>query len=152
MKKVTFCYNRISSSIFTIVPLGIVLGSTPNLAKFINAHDTTNWLLILLFDFCFLMISVYIIFKQLIPALQGKIALEMDEAGITSYVKNIVIKWEDIKTIELKSGKTSSSLYITFKWETDRENHLRIALGFIAGDESKIYDTAIAYFEESKSI
>jgi hypothetical protein len=115
MEKVTFSYNRISSLLFTILPLGIIALSVPNLLKFINEHDTINWFLIVLFDFCFLLIVIYIIIKQLIPSLQGKVAFEIDAIGITSYTKNVIIKWGDIKTIELGSGQTSSSLYITFK-------------------------------------
>ena len=150
MKKVTFQYSRISSLLFTILPLGIILMSVPNLIKFIKTHDTTNWLLILSFDFFFLLLLVYIIFKQLVPALQGKIALEINQDGIISYVRNFDISWEDVQRIELKTGKSSSSLYITFKYETDHGRNLRISLGFVDGNESQIYDTVITYFEKSK--
>jgi len=126
--------------------------SIPNLLRFIHERDTTNWLLILSFDLCFLLLAAYVIVKQLVPALQGKIAFEIDETGITSYVKSVVIKWEEIKEIELRRGRTSSSLYITFKWDTDHGSHLRIALGFVEGDDSKIRDKVIVYFEESKMV
>jgi len=150
MKKISFRYSKISSSLFTISLLGIFAMSIPNLIKFINQNDTTSWLLFLLFDLCFLLIAVYIIVKQLIPALQDKIAFEIDETGITSYVKNVVIKWEDIEKIEMKSGKTSSVLYVTYKCDTDRARHLRIALAFVEGDDAEIYNEVMAYFEKSK--
>jgi len=94
--------------------------------------------------------AMYIIVKQLVPALQGRTAFEIDETGITSYVKNVVIKWGDIEKIEMNSGKTSSSIYITFKWDTDRGRHLRITLRFVDGDDSEIYDEVMAYLEKSK--
>ncbi len=125
--------------------------SIPNLIKFIQANDVVNWRVILIFDFLFVLLSVYIVIKKLIPAFQGKVALELNSTGLTSYTKNVSIEWKEIEDIEQRSGKTSSSLYITFKWETDHGRNIRIPLGFVDGSDSKIYDTVLTYFKRANA-
>ena len=128
--------------------IGMIIMSIPHIIKFIYANDTTNWLLIIVFDFLLLIMLIYIIIKQLIPAIKGKIALEINSVGIISYVKNVEIEWKDIQEINTITGKTSSAIDIKFKWETDYGNQIRIGLGFIEGNDSKIYDTMISFFEK----
>jgi hypothetical protein len=93
---------------------------------------------------------IYLIVKQLIPALKGKLALEINSGGIVSYVKNVEIVWKDIQEIDQVTGKTSSAINIKFKYKTDRGNHIRIGLGFIGGDDSEIYNTIISFYEKAK--
>ena len=148
MQTIIYRYNKISSSIFTIGLLGITVCSLPSLIKFVNNHDTINWLLILVFDLLFFLMLLYIVIKYWIPALQNKVALELNRTGIISYAKNVTIEWKDIERIELKTTRTSSLLYITFKWETDHGNYIRIPLGYVGGNDSDIYDEAINYLKK----
>jgi len=150
MEKETFGYSKVGTLLFTVLPLGMILLSLSSLIKFIDLHQTTNWLLILLFDLCFLVMLIFIVIKMLIPMLQGRIALEISSIGITSYVKNVVIKWDEIENLEFRSGQTSSSLYIALNCQTDRGNHVRIALTSIEGNDFKIYTTVKECFERSK--
>jgi len=89
------------------------------------------------------------VIKYLIPALQNKVALELNKTGIVSYIKNVVIEWKDIERIDLRTTRTSSLLYITFKWETDHGNYIRIPLGPVGGSDSDIYNNAIDYLKKA---
>ena len=150
MQPVKYFYSKLNSFPFTILLTGIIILSIPHIIKFVYANDMTNWLLIITFDFLLLVILIYLIVKQLIPAIKGKVALEINSVGIISYVKNIEVLWKDIQEIDQVTGKTSSAINIKFKYKTDRGNHIRIGLGFIGGDDSEIYNTIISFFEKSK--
>ena len=149
MPTVTYRYSKINSTLFVVLCAGMIGISIPNLIHFVNIQNSTNWELILVFDFAFAVMLLYMMVKQFIPAMQGKIALEINPIGIISYVKNINIEWKDIKDVDFRTGKSSSSLYITFKYETDRGDHVRIPLAFIAGNDSKIYNTVKEYLNRS---
>ncbi|MEO6849359.1 MAG: hypothetical protein ABI203_00335 [Mucilaginibacter sp.] len=150
MQSVTYPYSKTSSLIVTLLPTAIILLSISQLKKFIYAHEATNALMILGFDFLFFVLLSYIIIKQLLPAFKGKIALEINSTGIISFAKNVTIGWSDIERIEFQNpAKASASLYITFKFETDHGNDIRIPLGFVRGVDSKIYETAIDFFKNS---
>jgi len=146
IQPMTYPYSKKSSLFFTVFFTGIILISIPFLVKSINNKDNVYWL-ISLWDLPYILMLIYIILKQLIPAFTNKPALEINVDGITSFVKNVSISWSDIENIDLKSGKTSAALYITFKWETDHGNYIRIPLGFVAGSDDEIYDTAIKRFK-----
>jgi len=72
MEKETFGYSKVGTLLFTVLPLGMILLSLSSLIKFIDLHQTTNWLLILLFDLCFLVMLIFIVIKMLIPMLQAE--------------------------------------------------------------------------------
>ncbi|MDB4924689.1 MAG: hypothetical protein JWR23_745 [Mucilaginibacter sp.] len=123
--------------------------SIPHLIKFIVIGDFVNWGLILFVDLLLIAMFVYLFVKYFIPAFQNKIALEINSEEIISYIKDVSIKWSDVKEVTTVSGRYSSSLYIKFKYETDHGDSIRIGLQYIKGDNEKIYDTAILYFEQS---
>jgi hypothetical protein len=149
MQTIVYRYNKISSSVFVIGLLGIILCSLPSIINFLNAYDTVNWLLILIFDFLFFLMLLYIVIKQWIPALQNKAALEISKTGIISYTKNVTIEWKDVENIDLRTTRTSSLLYITFRWQTDHGNYIRIPLGFVSGSDEEIYSYAADYFKKA---
>ena len=114
MQTIKYTY---SSILFTILFGGLIIFSVPHLIKFIYDGNTLNWSLLLIFDLFILLMLLYIIVKNLIPALQNKIAIELNQTSIISYAKNINIEWKNIEKIQLRTGRSSSALYITFKYE-----------------------------------
>jgi len=150
MQPVKYFYSIKNSSFFTILFTGIIVISIPRIIKFVEAHDTANWLLIVAFDLIFLIMLLYVLVKQLIPALKCKVALEINSEGIAAHAKNTTIEWRDVYDIEYISGKTVASIGIYLKSGNERGNYIRIGLGFVAGDESKIYDTMKSFFETYK--
>ncbi|MHB8208444.1 MAG: hypothetical protein ACYDDY_13705 [Mucilaginibacter sp.] len=93
--------------------------------------------------------AVIVVVKYTIPAILGQIALELNNEELVSYMRNVSIPWNDIEDIDLRSGKSSSSLYITFKVETDHGSHIRIPLQFVMGKDEDIYETVKAYKQHS---
>lgn len=102
-------------------------------------------MLIVALDVAFIVMAVIVVVKYTIPAIQGRIALELNNEELVSYMRNISIPWNDIEDISLRTGKSSSSLYITFKVETDYGSYLRIPLQFVTGKDEDIYETVKAY-------
>jgi len=147
MQTIAYPYSKVSGIFFSALLLAIISMSIPHLIKFINNHELTNWVFILIFDFVITLILLYIVIKQLIPALKNQIALELNETGLVSYAKNVIIEWKDIKDVRLIMGKSSSALELNFKWKTDHGNYIRIPLGFVKGNDSKIYDTILSYLQ-----
>ena len=88
--------------------------------------------------------------KRLIPALKGDIALELDEEGISDYIRDVSISWPDIGQISIKSGRSASTLQIDLKWESDYGTQIAIPLRWVKGKDREIYETALAYFEQFK--
>ena len=102
-------------------------------------------MLIVAFDVAFVVMALIVVIKYTIPAIQGRIALELNNKGLVSYMRKVTIPWNDIEDIDLRSGKSSSSLYITFKVETDHGSHIRIPLQFVTGNDEEIYKTVKTY-------
>lgn len=147
MQTIKYTYSKTSSILFTILFGGLIIFSVPHLIKFIYDGNTLNWSLLLIFDLFILLMLLYIIVKNLIPALQNKIAIELNQTSIISYAKNINIEWKNIEKIQLRTGRSSSALYITFKYETDHGSHIRIPLGFVQGNDDEIYNTVLDYLK-----
>lgn len=150
MQTINYIYSKTSSILFTALLGGLIIFSLPYLINFIYNGDSLNWSLLLIFDLFIFLMLLYIIIKTLIPAVQNKVALELNQTSIISYAKNINIEWKSIEKIQLRSGRSSSSLYITFKYETDHGSHIRIPLGFVQGNDEKIYNTMIVYLKSNK--
>jgi hypothetical protein len=126
--------------------LGIIGFSVPHLLGFVAIKDLVSASLIGGFDFALLAIALFVMIRFAIPAAQGKIALALDAEGIINYARNVTIPWGEIKDIDLRSSKTQSSLYITFKWETDHGAYIRVPLGYVKGDDEAIYAAVKEYF------
>jgi hypothetical protein len=130
---------------WTVFMMGIVGWSIPHLLKFAQAKDVESCLLIAAFDLCFIIMLTIVVIKYTIPALQGRIALELNDDEMVSYMRNVSIPWDDIEDIDLRTGKSSASLYITFKVDTNHGSHIRIPLQFIKGNDEEIYEAVKTY-------
>jgi len=96
----------------------------------------------------FISLTTVIIFKRLLPALRGDIALQLDEEGISDYVKEVSINWKDIKEINLVRGRSASIMRVDMKWESDYGSQIAIYLRWIKGNDDEIYETTLAYFDQ----
>ncbi len=92
-----------------------------------------------------------VVVKRLVPALKGDISLEVDEEGINDYIRDVSISWKDIKGINLVRGRSASIMQIDLKWESDYGNRIGIPLRWVKGKDAEIYDTVMAYFEQSNN-
>lgn len=109
---------------------------------------TLSWIIIAIADLIFLTLFLYVLIKRLIPALKNEVALELNEEGITDYIRNIVIEWADVQDINLERGRNFSKMVIDLKEETDYGKQIAISLRWVAGKDLEICNTTMAYFEE----
>jgi len=149
MQTTNYIYSKTNSILFTALLGGLIIFSVPHLINFIYNGNSLNWSLLLIFDLFILLMLLYIIIKALIPAIQNKVVLELNQTSIISYAKDINIEWKNIEKIQLKSGRSSSALYIIFKYETERGSYIRIPLGFVQGNDEEIYNNALDYLKNS---
>ena len=151
MQSQTYLYSKWGGILITTGLFLLVICSLSQLIHFIQLNDKTNYLLIAGFDIMILLLLLYIFIKQLIPALKGKVALELNDEALISYAKNIEIPWKDVKEIEFITGQTSSALHVTFKYETDHGSWVRIPLSVLKGNDEEIYKNVKSYFEKTSS-
>lgn len=120
------------------------------LTNVLQANNTLGWGIFALFAIGFVFMLGMLVTKRLIPALKGDIALELDEEGISDYIRDVSISWPDIGQISIKSGRSASTLQIDLKWESDYGTQIAIPLRWVKGKDREIYETALAYFEQFK--
>lgn len=117
---------------------------------FINvlaADSFVGWAVFSLFALAFLLMFVLVIVKRFVPALRGDIALQLDEEGISDYIRNISINWGDIDEISMVRGRSASSVRVGLKFDSDYGNWIIIPLRWIKGNDDDIYDAITAYYE-----
>ena len=105
------------------------------------------WMILGFCSLVFITLSAVIVMKRLVPAIKGNIALQVDEEGISDFVKEISIEWKDVKEIQLVRGRSASIMRIDLKWETDYGSQIAIYLRWVKGKDQEIYDTTLDYFE-----
>ncbi|MGN6180001.1 MAG: hypothetical protein ACTHNW_12515 [Mucilaginibacter sp.] len=150
LKPIKYPYSKATSYLYTLCPLAIVTFSVSHLIHFIQVKDFTSSTLIIVFDGIFILMMLFVAIRFALPATLGKIALEFTSEGIVDYKRNVIISWDDIEDIDLRSSQTQSSLYITFNYVTDHGTHIRVPLGYVKGDDESIYTRAKEYCREFK--
>ena len=126
--------------------LMIILMLLP-LSNVVAVNSTVSWVIYGVCALIFLFLVTLLIIKRLIPALKGEIALELNEQGLIDYIRNITIDWKDIKDINLKGGRSASTILIELKWESDYGSQIVIPLRWVKGKDAEIYETVMSYFE-----
>jgi hypothetical protein len=96
----------------------------------------------------FATLSAVIVMKRLVPAIKGNVALQLDEEGISDFIKEISIEWKDVKEIHLVRGRSASIMRVDLKWETDYGSQIAIYLRWVKGKDKEIYETTLNYFED----
>jgi hypothetical protein len=121
------------------------------LRNVLGANTTFIWMLYGFCLFMFISLSAVIITKRLIPAIKGDIALQLDDEGISDYIRDISIEWADIKDITLVRGRSAAIMKIELKFESDYGSQIAVTLRWVKGKDSEIYETTLAYFEQMTS-
>ncbi|MDR3693348.1 hypothetical protein [Mucilaginibacter sp.] len=119
-----------------------------------NVLAVNSVLIWAVYGFCgmiFIGLSAVIITKRVIPAIKGDIALQLDDEGISDYIRDVSIEWTDIKEISLIRGRSASTMKIELKFESDYGSEIAIPLRWIKGKDDEIYETTLAYFEQITS-
>ena len=75
-------------------------------------------------------------------------ALQLDDEGISDFVKDVSIRWADIQDISLIEGRTAAIIRVDLKWETEYGSQIGIYLRWVKGKDQEIYENTLAYFEE----
>ncbi|HZY36424.1 MAG TPA: STM3941 family protein [Mucilaginibacter sp.] len=105
------------------------------------------WIVVGFCTLVFMTLSAVIIMKRLVPAIKGNVALQVDDEGISDFVKEISIEWKDVKEIHLVPGRSASIIRVDLKWETNYGSQIAIYLRWVRGKDGEIYDTVMAHFE-----
>lgn len=111
-------------------------------------------LIYIIVGFCglvFATLSAVIVMKRLVPAIKGNVALQLDDEGISDFIKEISIEWKDVKEIHLVRGRSAAIMRVDLKWETDYGSQIAIYLRWIKGKDQEIYETTLDYFEHYRT-
>jgi len=119
------------------------------LSSTIGANSKLGWGIYGVFSVIFLFIAVLLITKRLIPAIKVDIALQLDDEGISDYIRDVSISWKDIKQINLVGGRSASIMQVNLKFESDYGSQVNIPLRWVKGKDEEIYETTMAYFEQA---
>jgi hypothetical protein len=128
------------ASFFVMLVLMLLL-----LTNVMGSNSKAGWIVYGLMVIVFVLISALLIAKRLIPAIQGKIALELNETCLVDYIRNITIDWKDIKEISLIRSRSSSIIRVNLKWVSDYGSEIAIPLRFVKGRDNDIYNEVRAY-------
>ncbi|MCR8558322.1 hypothetical protein KXD93_11735 [Mucilaginibacter sp. BJC16-A38] len=145
MKSKEFPYS-LSYTLATIVVMLVLM-----LMLFTNvkgSNSTWAWAIYGVFAVIFFLVCGLLVVKRLIPAMQGKTALELNENCIIDYIRNITINWTDVKEIGLVRGRSSSLIRVSLKWVSDYGSEIDIPLRFVKGKDEAIYDEVLEYFAQ----
>jgi len=145
-------YSVNSALLGIALPLVFIAITFNNLCYSYLNQNNINWMLIAGADLLLLSYMAFVVIKRLIPALQGQVALELNEKGINDYVHNIAIEWSYVKDLELEYGRNAAKLIVDLKHETEYGTQVVIRLRWVKGKDSEIFDEAYTYFEEVKGL
>ena len=120
------------------------------LVSTINAGNMMSWAIYALCTMLFLFLLTSIILKRLIPALHNDVALELDDDGLSDYIRDISINWADIEDITLTRGRSAASIFIKLKWESYYGRTLSVPLRWVKGNDADIFESVLFYFEQNK--
>lgn len=104
------------------------------------------WILLGFCSLVFISLAAVIVMKRLVPAIKRNVALQLDDEGISDFIKEISIEWKDVKEIHLVQGSSASIIRVDLKWETNYGSQIAIYLRWIKGKDQEIYETTLAYF------
>jgi len=149
---IEYPYSKGSALLGVVLPLIFFAVTFNNLKYSWVNHYTLVLVLISFADLIFLSLLVFVLIKRLIPALRNEVALELNDEGITDYMRNIVIEWADVKDINMERGRNFSKMIVDLKHETEYGSQIAVSLRWIQGKDLEICETTMAYFEEVTSL
>jgi hypothetical protein len=123
-----------------------------NLVASYQYHVILGILIIVTCDLIFLSYLFFAFTKRFIPALQGKTALELNEQGITDYIRNIVIEWSYVQDLAHEYGRNASKIIVKLKHETEYGTEVVIRLRWVKGKDREIFEAVYNYFKETNRL
>jgi hypothetical protein len=133
---------------FSLATLAVMIVLMAIVLHNVWGHQTDIvWMVLGFCSLVFITLSAVIITKRLVPAIKGNVALQLDDEGISDFIKEISIEWKDVKEIHLVPGRSASIIRVDLKWETNYGSQIAIYLRWIKGKDKEIYETTLAYFE-----
>jgi len=145
MPPVKYPYSLNYSLATFLVMLVLMLLLFSNVAA---SKSTVSWIIYGVFVLVFLLISALLLVKRILPAIQGKTALEFNNICLIDYLRNITVDWKDVKSIEFIRGRSSSILLLNLKWASDYGSEIAIPLRFVKGKDEDICNQAQVYLEQ----
>jgi hypothetical protein len=140
-------YSTKQTTYVILLFVGIIIFGCYEIKTDAPADDL--WKIMIPFVILFGAFLVYVCYKYLLPILRGEAALEMDSYQLQYRITNLTISWKDVASISYSTGSRSSSWSISF-FMNDGGKPKTMPTLYIAGDNSAIYNTIIAYFEKYK--
>jgi len=147
-----FKYSLNSALLGILMPLVFGAITWNNLLASYHYHLILGILIIVTCDLIFLSYLVFAFTKRLMPALQNKIALELNEQGITDYIRNIVIEWSYVQDLTHEYGRNSSKIIVKLNAETEYGTEVVIRLRWVKGKDRKIFEAVYNYFREANRL
>ena len=114
-----------------------------------SANNTLGWGVFGVFLFFFLFMVTLLVTQRLIPAIKGNTALQLDEEGISDYIRDISINWDDITEISLMRGRSASTIVVGLKFESDHGDRVTINLRWVKGNDKEIYGSMLTFFKHA---
>ncbi len=105
------------------------------------------WIVLGFCSLVFISLATVIVMKRLVPAIKGNVALQLDDEGISDFIKEISIEWKDVNEIYLVRGRSASIMRVDLKWETNYGSQIAIYLRWVKGKDQEIYETTLAFFD-----
>jgi hypothetical protein len=133
---------------FSLGTLGVMIVLMAIVLQNVWGHQADIvWMVLGFCSLVFITLSAVIVMKRLVPAIKGDVALQLDDEGISDFVKEISIEWKDVKEIHLLPGRSAAIMRVDLKWETNYGSQIAIYLRWVKGKDKEIYETTQAYFE-----
>jgi hypothetical protein len=118
------------------------------LIKTFQYTDASSTKIMTCFDGLLLMFLVIVAIKYFIPAITGKIALEINDNFILDNTRHQQINWADVKDLHLVDFRNSSG--VEFILKNDQPSKM-IRLQYIAGTDKEIFDALNNHFKWVKN-
>ena len=119
------------------------------LVNVMSANNTVGWSIFGAFLFFFLFMITLLVTQRLIPAIKGNTALQLDDEGISDYIRDISINWEDINEISLMRGRSASTIVVGLKFESDHGDRVSINLRWVKGNDKEICGSILTFFKHA---
>jgi hypothetical protein len=135
-----------AATLLVLLTLMLVL-----LNSVVGQYNLLIWVVYGFIALVFISLGAVLILKRLAPALRGDVALQIDDEGISDFVKDVSIRWSDIEEVRFTPGRSAGIIWVDLKWESDYGSHIAIYLRWIKGRDRDIYSTVLSYLDQYHS-
>lgn len=89
----------------------------------------------------------YVCCKFFLPLIRGEIILELEADKLQYAVKDTIVYWKDVGSIDYVIGAKTGSWSIWFLMKNGSQDK-KISTNYIAGNNETIYNVIVSYFEK----